>query len=108
VTLAIVIGGAVMLVLLAFPLALLSARYAQSLLDRVILLASIFGIALHPFVVGAVLRGVFAGDLGLLPHGVYCPLHGTATDWVQTGTATRSWSPGSCRHAAASTTGRHT
>jgi len=84
VTLAIVIGGAVMLVLLAFPLALLSARYAQSLLDRVILLVSIFGIALHPFVVGAVLRGVFAGDLGLLPHGVYCPLHGTATDWVPT------------------------
>jgi peptide/nickel transport system permease protein len=84
VTLSIVAGGAIVLVLLAFPLALLSARYAQSFLDRAILLVSIFGIALHPFVVGAVLRGVFASDLGLLPHGVYCPLRGTATDWVPT------------------------
>jgi peptide/nickel transport system permease protein len=84
VTISLVIGGALVLILLAFPLALLSARYAHTWIDRAILLVSIFGIALHPFVVGAILRGVFAGDLGLLPHGVYCPIRGTATDWVPT------------------------
>jgi peptide/nickel transport system permease protein len=84
VTISLVIGGALVLILLAFPLALLSARYAHTWIDRMILLVSIFGIALHPFVVGAILRGVFAGDLGVLPHGVYCPLQGTATDWVPT------------------------
>ena len=84
VTISLVVGGALVLLLFAFPLALLSARYAQTWIDRGILLVSIFGIALHPFVVGAVLRGIFAGDLGILPHGVYCPLRGTGTDWVPT------------------------
>jgi ABC-type dipeptide/oligopeptide/nickel transport system permease component len=107
VTLAIVAGGALVLLLLAVPLALLSALHAQTLVDRLVLLVSVFGIALHPFVVGAILRGVFAGDLGVLPHGVYCPLRGSGLDWVPTsqGYPIYKGTPPTC---GACTTGRRT
>jgi peptide/nickel transport system permease protein len=84
VTASIVVGGAIMLLLLAFPLALLSAWKAHTAIDRIVLLISIMGIALHPFVVGAILRSVFSTHLGFLPYGVYCPLRGTGIDSVPT------------------------
>jgi peptide/nickel transport system permease protein len=99
VTISLVVGGALVLLLLAFPLALISARYAQTWIDRTILLVSIFGIALHPFVVGAILRNVFAVHLKVLPYGVYCPLRGTATELVQNpnGTpVTLNYAPPTC------------
>ena len=77
ITLSLVVGGALVLLLLSFPLALLSALKAQTVVDRAVLMFSILGIALHPFVVGAILRGFFNGDLHVLPHGQYCPLFGT-------------------------------
>jgi ABC-type dipeptide/oligopeptide/nickel transport system permease component len=108
ITISLVIGGAVVLVLLAFPLALLSALRSQTLIDRLILLLSIFGIAFHPFVVGAILRGVFSGDLYGLPHGDYCPLRGSTTlaPAVPISVAPGSLPP--LETAAASSTGRPT
>jgi peptide/nickel transport system permease protein len=40
-----------------------------------VLAFSILGIALHPFIVGVVLKQIFGIDLKLLPAGGYCPLH---------------------------------
>jgi peptide/nickel transport system permease protein len=73
-TASIILGGAVVLLLLAIPLAFLSARRPRSLLDRGILLFALFGIALHPFVVGITLRNVFGRRLGIAPDAGYCAL----------------------------------
>jgi len=73
-TASIVLGGAFLLVLLALPLGLLSALRPNTFLDRAILFGSIFGIALHPLIVGYVLRQTFGLRLGWLPVQGYCPL----------------------------------
>jgi peptide/nickel transport system permease protein len=73
-TLSLVAGGFVLMLLLAIPLGLLSALRARSLVDRGILLFTILGIALHPFLVGLLLRNVFSFRLGVAPFGGYCPL----------------------------------
>jgi peptide/nickel transport system permease protein len=75
VTGAVLFGGAVILILLALPLAVVSALRPNSHLDRLILVISLFGIALQPFVVGLILRHTFGTTLALLPRGGYCPLH---------------------------------
>src|SRR6202011_5191568 len=49
---------------------------AQTVIDRVILFVSIFGIALHPFVIGFLMRRYLAEGLHLFPGSGYCPLHG--------------------------------
>ena len=78
ITWAIVFGGAVLLFILAVPLATLSALRANTALDRAILLVCIAGVALHPFIIGSGLRGLFASRLHWLPGYYYCPLHGSA------------------------------
>jgi peptide/nickel transport system permease protein len=70
----IVLGGVALLLLLAIPLGVLSALRPNTLLDRGILFGSIFGIALHPLIVGFLLRRLFAEDLHWLPINGYCPL----------------------------------
>jgi peptide/nickel transport system permease protein len=72
----IVTGGMAVLLLLAIPLGVVSALHANTRIDRAVLFVSIFGIALHPFVVGFLLRRVFAHWLGIAPTEGYCPLHG--------------------------------
>ena len=73
-TASIVGGGAVILVLLALPLGILSALRPNTITDRLILFGSIFGIALHPLVVGYLLRQTFGTNLGWFPIQGYCPL----------------------------------
>jgi peptide/nickel transport system permease protein len=73
-TLSILVGGVVVLILLTIPLAILSALWAQALLDRAILFFALFGIALHPFVLGFGLRKAFADHLHLAPDRGYCHL----------------------------------
>jgi peptide/nickel transport system permease protein len=80
----IVLGGAVLLFLLAVPLATISALRPNSVLDRAILAFSILGVALHPFMIGLGLREVLADRLHLVPGlstslygdplNYYCPL----------------------------------
>ena len=78
ITWAIVFGGAVLLFLLAVPLATLSALRANTALDRAILLVCIAGVALHPFIIGIGLRELFSDKLHWLPANYYCPLRGSA------------------------------
>jgi peptide/nickel transport system permease protein len=75
-TASIVGGGVLLLLLLAVPLGLLSALRANTAADRLVLFVSIFGIALHPFVVGYALRAIFGDWLHLTPAHGYCPLRG--------------------------------
>jgi peptide/nickel transport system permease protein len=75
-TASIVVGGMLLLLLLAVPLGLLSALRANTATDRLVLLVSIFGIALHPFVVGYALRAVFGDWVHVAPQHGYCPLRG--------------------------------
>jgi len=77
ITWSIVGGGAVLLFLLAVPLGTLSALRANTGLDRAILMASIAGVALHPFIIGVGLKTLFASKLHWLPSYYYCPLRGS-------------------------------
>lgn len=77
VTWSIVGGGAVILFLLAVPLGTLSALRSNTSLDRAILLASIGGVALHPFIIGVGLKTLFTSKLHWLPGYYYCPLRGS-------------------------------
>jgi peptide/nickel transport system permease protein len=77
ITWAIVAGGALLLFLLAVPLATISALRANTALDRAILIATIAGVALHPFIIGIGLRSLFADKLHWLPPYYYCPLRGS-------------------------------
>jgi peptide/nickel transport system permease protein len=70
----VLLGGAVVLLLLAIPLGILSALHPNTLLDRGILFGTIFGIALHPLIVGYLLRQIFGTTLHLLPVAGYCTL----------------------------------
>jgi peptide/nickel transport system permease protein len=73
-TISVLLGGIVVLLLLAIPLAALSALYAQTVVDRAILLFAILGIALHPLLLGIGLTNFFSGYLHVLPLGSYCHL----------------------------------
>jgi peptide/nickel transport system permease protein len=73
-TTSVLLGGIVVLLLLAIPLAALSALRAQTAVDRAILLFAILGIALHPLLLGVGLVNVFSGYLHILPFGSYCHL----------------------------------
>jgi peptide/nickel transport system permease protein len=78
-TASIVLGGALLLVLISLPLGAISALRAHGALDRGLLAFSLVGIALHPFVVGLLLKKVFAQTLGIAPFAGYCPLRGHGT-----------------------------
>ena len=71
-TISVLLGGVVVLLLLAIPLAALSALRPQPAVDRAILLFAILGIALHPLLLGVGLTNFFAGFLHILPLGSYC------------------------------------
>ncbi|HEX6762638.1 MAG TPA: ABC transporter permease [Gaiellaceae bacterium] len=75
VTALLVAGGALLMLAIALPLAIVSARHAGTAIDRGILVVSVLGIALHPFVVAVVLKDVFGTHLHFLPYGGYCPMH---------------------------------
>ncbi len=71
VTISVLLGGAVLLFLLAVPLGVLSAVRAQERIDRIILSISVVGIALHPFLIGFFLRK-FSGYTHVTPETGYC------------------------------------
>jgi peptide/nickel transport system permease protein len=77
-TLSLVLGGFVLTLLLAIPLGMLSAVRPRSLLDRAVLAFTVIGIILHPFIVGLLLRYVFADWWDIAPAGGYCPIRGEA------------------------------
>jgi peptide/nickel transport system permease protein len=73
VTGSVIFGGAAVLVLLAVPLALVSARMPRSLLDRAAVAVSLVGVSTHPLVIGLVLQLLFSVHWHLLEGG-YCNL----------------------------------
>ena len=73
-TISILAGGVVLLILLSVPLAVVSALRAHEAIDRAVLAFALFGIALHPFVIGLGLRKAFAEHLHLVPYSGYCHL----------------------------------
>ncbi len=71
-TLSIILGGALLVVLLAVPLGAIAGRKIGSISDRTISLIALVGICTQPMVVGLILRTIFGNRLSLLPPTGYC------------------------------------
>jgi peptide/nickel transport system permease protein len=88
VTLSLIIGGAVMWLLIALPIGLLSALRPRSLLDRAGMLFVLVGISAHPAWLGLILGYGLGYRLGWFPLNGYCEMFsptgicGGPTQWV--------------------------
>ena len=80
VTASLVIGGAIVWLLIAIPVGLLSALRPRSLLDRFATVFVLIGISAHPVWIGLILSFVFGEKLGLAPTGGYCDLVSPTTN----------------------------
>lgn len=79
-TLSIILGGAVLVVLLALPLGALAGTKVGSWRDRTISSATLLGICTHPMVLGLILSTELgAAHLGWLPSGGYCTFEKSPT-----------------------------
>jgi peptide/nickel transport system permease protein len=75
VTLSIILGGALLVLLLAMPLGAIAGAKVGSARDRTISSLSLVGICTHPMVLGLLLATGFGGfGLKWLPTGGYCPI----------------------------------
>jgi peptide/nickel transport system permease protein len=72
VTMSLVIGGAVVWLLIALPIGLLSALRPRSLLDRGGMIFVLVGVSAHPLWIALILGYVFGYRLGWTPIGGYC------------------------------------
>jgi peptide/nickel transport system permease protein len=76
VTASVLLGGAVLVMIAAIALGVLSAQRGHGRLDWVVGTLPLLGIALHPLAVGLILRSAFAKHLHVAPGGGYCSLIG--------------------------------
>jgi peptide/nickel transport system permease protein len=75
-TLSIILGGAVLVVLLAIPLGTYTGTRIGTVGDRAVSWSTLLGICTHPLVLGSLLATYFgARHLNWLPSGGYCPIH---------------------------------
>ncbi len=89
ITASVVIGGAIVWMLIALPLGILSALRPRSKLDRSAMVFVLAGISLHPVWIGYMASLVFGYELGVLPIQGYCNFFGASagqvcggpTDW---------------------------
>jgi peptide/nickel transport system permease protein len=72
VTASLVFGGAILWMLIALPIGILSALRPRSLLDRASMVGVLIGISAHPVWLGLIFLYVFAFKFGLFPIGQYC------------------------------------
>ena len=72
VTGSLVLGGAVVWLLLAFPIGILSALRPRSLLDRAGMVFVLIGVSAHPLWIGLVLSYIFGFQLAATPIAGYC------------------------------------
>jgi len=79
VTLSLVLGGAVMWLLLAVPIGVLSAIRPRSMLDRTGMIFILIGVSAHPLWLGLILSYVLGYRLGVFPQGGYCDLFSPST-----------------------------
>jgi len=78
VTLSLVVGGAFFWLLMAFPIAILSALRPRSLLDRAGMIFVLIGVSAHPVWIGLVFSYFLGYKLHLMPISGYCDfLHPT-------------------------------
>jgi peptide/nickel transport system permease protein len=80
VTISLVIGGAILWMLIALPIGILSALRPRSLLDRGAMVFVLIGISAHPVWIGLLLSYFIGYRLGLTPLGGYCDLVNPSTD----------------------------
>jgi peptide/nickel transport system permease protein len=79
VTLSLTIGGAVVWLLIAFPLGVLSAVRPRSLIDRGSTVLILIGLSVHPVWLGLVLSYGLGYQLQLLPSTGYCDMFHSET-----------------------------
>jgi peptide/nickel transport system permease protein len=79
VTISLVIGGAILWMLIALPIGILSALRPRSLLDRGAMVFVLVGISAHPVWLGLLLSYFVGFKLGLTPLGGYCDLINPST-----------------------------
>ena len=72
-TLSIILGGAVLVVLIAVPLGAVAGRRIGSIGDRTISLLVLLGICTHPMVLGLTLSTAVGGQLKWVPAGAIAP-----------------------------------
>jgi peptide/nickel transport system permease protein len=80
VTISLVIGGAILWMLVAVPIGILSALKPRSLLDRAAMVFVLIGISAHPVWIGLILSYFVGYKLQLTPLGGYCDLINPSTD----------------------------
>jgi peptide/nickel transport system permease protein len=74
ITLSIILGGSLLVLLLAVPFGAFSGGRVGSWTDRTISLVALAGICVHPMVVGLLLEGTFGRHLRTFRIAGYCPL----------------------------------
>jgi peptide/nickel transport system permease protein len=78
-TASLVVGSAVLWLLLAFPIGILSALRPRSLLDRAGMAFVLFGIAAHPLWLSYMLSYIFGFQLQWMPIAGYCDMFAPAS-----------------------------
>lgn len=74
VTMSLVLGAAILWMLIAIPVGVLSALRPRSNLDRTATILILIGVSTHPVWIGLMLSYVLAGKLSWFPLGGYCDL----------------------------------
>jgi peptide/nickel transport system permease protein len=74
VTASLVLGGAIVLLLIAVPLGTIAAAKPNSVIDRAITAVSLAGISTHPLVLALIVQLFFAKRWEVFPVSGYCPL----------------------------------
>jgi peptide/nickel transport system permease protein len=80
VTASLVFGGAILWMLIALPVGILSALRPRSLLDRTSMVFVLIGISAHPVWIGLILSYVVGFKLGWVPITGYCDFFNPTTD----------------------------
>jgi peptide/nickel transport system permease protein len=80
VTASLVFGGAVLWMLIALPIGVISALRPRSLIDRLAMVGVLVGISAHPVWIGLILLYIVGFKLGLAPLGQYCDFINPSTD----------------------------
>jgi peptide/nickel transport system permease protein len=80
VTASLVIGGAILWMLVAIPIGILSALRPRSLLDRTAMVFVLIGISAHPVWIGLILIYFVGYKAGLTPLGGYCDMVNPSTE----------------------------
>jgi peptide/nickel transport system permease protein len=80
VTISLVVGGAVLFMLIAVPIGILSALRPRSAFDRLAMIVVLIGVSAHPAWIGLILSYFVGFKWGLTPIGGYCDLVDPATN----------------------------